>query len=508
MKKFAKLFVVALSVALIATMFALVPSAAEAEMIDPNTLVPASDRVVFIMDPERDPETHEIIGELPGDGTGTSAENPLAIVEHGSFNADAESPKYHLMTSFYQATEFLKETGGTIVVCGPIYFGFYESYGQAAASTKDVFTATFNDKTIKITSVYDGVDYRETNGAKITIETPAEIGVHGQTIWENVDIETTGTARVISFNNHATLVGEGVKCYPSDLEIYEGIATNYVSLSGGHRYAGGTDLTTNLVVKSGTYNIIAAGSWGVNNTRKYKDDGSLSYTNNLDGNTKAKLVIDGTTEVLGQVIGTNRQRAEFSGTTEVIINGGKFMCDINMTGVTGFVDENGKATLKINGGDFSYAWSINDADAACAGNLPGYSLLDVTGWKGDKTNLAYVYALTTVFSEVKLPEGTDTDELVSIYQKAEEAKATATEEDDETSAPDAEDTTKAPDGEDTTKAPVTTAKPETTSPETTAPVKDGDNGGDMTLWIIIGVVAVVVVAAVVAVVLMKKKAAK
>ena len=67
-----------------------------------------------------------------------------------------------------------------------------------------------------------------------------------------------------TFDEYATLVGEGVNCYPTD-EAFEGVAANYVSLSAGHRYSGGVDLTTNLVVKSGTYNVIASGEWGVMN---------------------------------------------------------------------------------------------------------------------------------------------------------------------------------------------------------------------------------------------------
>ena len=294
MKKFAKLLVVALAVAIIASMFSVVASATEAPAAetDPNNLKPGSERVIFIKDAPRD-ENHQIVGELTGDGTGSDADNPLIPMDHESFDPSVDYPKHHLMTAFYQATELLKDEGGTIVVCGPVYFGIGESYGSGG-STRDVFTAKFGTNTIKITSVYNGVDYRETAGAKIIVDTPAEIGMYGQSIWENIDIETADTYRVISFSNYTTLVSEGVNCYPDD-PAFEGVAANYVSLSAGHRYSGGVDVTTNLLVKSGTYNIISGGEWGVNNQKKVNEDGSINWTNNLEGNSVTNLVIEGDT---------------------------------------------------------------------------------------------------------------------------------------------------------------------------------------------------------------------
>ena len=296
MKNFAKLFVVALVVTLVAALFVVSASAATTGgMVDPRTLKPTSDTVIFIMDvPEG--------GELPGDGSGSDANNPLHPEDHESFDPDAEYPRMYFQTPLFQATEALAKTGGTIVICGPTFLGIDQSYGSGA-TTRDVYFAQNKDKTIKLTSVYNGVDYRETNGAKIIIDNPAEIGTYGQTIWENIDIETVATNRVISFNGWATLIGEGVNCYPKD-ELFEGIAPNYISLSGGHRYSGKADMTTNLVVQSGSYNIVAGGIWGVNNTRKFDEDGNLTQTNNMDGASVSNLTLEGTTTVWGQVIGT------------------------------------------------------------------------------------------------------------------------------------------------------------------------------------------------------------
>jgi hypothetical protein len=210
----------------------------------------------------------------------------------------------------------------------------------------------------------------------------------------------------MSFNYYSTVIGDGVRCYynNSAIDSYEG----YVSLSGGHRYLGGVNVSTNLVVRSGTYNIITAGSWGADN----------KSTNNMDGFCVANLVCEGTTTVYGQIIGTTRQYAEFSGNTNVTINGGKYICDINMIGESGMSSTDGKAVLTINGGDFSKCWSINDAVVGRENNPPLYSHLDFSGFGGEISGIAEVLRVTTFFTKITYPEGiTHEDVLAEIKNK-------------------------------------------------------------------------------------------
>ena len=501
MKKFAKLFVVALVVALVAALFAINSSAA---VTDPRNLKPASEQVYFIMDPVEGQE-------LPGDGSGRDAQNPLKPIDHEGFDPDAEpgALKQYLQTSFYQATELLRGTGGTIVVCGPLLLGPEQTWGTVAATTRDVLTARFNTNTIKFTSVYNGVDYRETNNARITIEAPAEICLHGQTIWENIDIETVGTDRVISCNHWPTLFGEGVKTYPKE-PLYASVATYYVSLSGGHRYEGGLDKQTNLVVQSGTYNTITAAIWGVNNLRKINDDGSINWTYNNDGATVAKLTLEGSTTVLGQIIGTTRKGSEFSGVTEVTINSGTYSCDINLVGVTGMTTRDGVATLKINGGDFSKCWTISPTTAGYVNNPPAAGLLDFSGWTGEKAGLAVAYNLATTtantpFTTIQLPDGVTAEELQGMAAQ--------------TTLPTVEDTT-APTGNGTeTTAPSTSGNggpiviggdnsPEDTDETVGAKDDKGGLGTGALIGIIIGAVVLVAAVVVVIIVVSKKKANK
>ncbi|MBR5314988.1 MAG: hypothetical protein IKU45_06215 [Clostridia bacterium] len=488
MKNFAKLFVAAFIVALVAALFAMSASAT-AGMTDPNTLKPGSEDVVFIMDPAED-------GTLPGDGSGLEPENPLEALDHESFDPDVDAPKMYLQTELYQATEMLAKTGGTIVIMGPVKIGIDETYGSGS-TTRDLFTAQFGKNTIKFTSVWNGVDYRETNGAKIILETPAEIGVHGQSIWENIDIVTRDTNRVISFNFWPTLVGEGVRCYPED-EMFEGVAPNYISLSAGHRYAGGVDKTTSLVVKSGSYNIIAGGEWGVNNTRKYntEDDpnSGIKSTNNMDGASTVNLVLEGTTTVYGSVIGTCRQNAEFSGNVNLTINGGKYECDIYGVGHTGMGNKDGQVILKVNGGDFSTCWSLNDCVEGCSNNPPALSILDFSGWTGELSGIAQAYSIVTSFTRFKFPDGVTEDQVLAALPSG-----------DETTAPSNDDVTEAPADEDD-DAPAADDENNEENKKDDSAVDVGNNGGG-NIGLIIAIIAgaLILAGAAVAIVLILSK---
>ena len=484
MKNFAKLFVVAVVVTLLVSVFA-VPSAASTAL-DPHTLKPGSDAVYFIMDPAEGQE-------LPGDGSGKDAENPLKPIDHERFDptAEANAIRNDFQTSWYQAIEFMKDTGGTLVICGPLNLGPDDTYGAVDQNNRDICTPKFGTNTIKITSVYNGVDYRETNGAKLTVELPAGLSISGQTIWENIDIETIGANRLIAFNDFPTLVGEGVKCYPKE-PLYAAVPSYYVSLSAGHRYEGGADINYNLVVQSGTYNMITATLWGVT------DRTGPGWTYNNEGITQGKVTLEGTTKVVGGVYGTPQAKANFSGSTEIIINGGTYECDLYGVGPKGMTNKDGLVTFRISGGDFSKAWGINPICPGYENNAPIAALIDFSGWTGTKEDLAVIYNLAqkadVEFTTIQLPAGIEAAELESMTAQ--------------TTPPPVVETT-APTG-DTTTAPNSNNGPLVIGgdDETDASVGVGGNNGGSNMGLIIGIVAgVVVIAAVIVVVIVlgKKK---
>ncbi|MBQ4116707.1 MAG: hypothetical protein IJD37_04960 [Clostridia bacterium] len=491
MKNFAKLLVLALTVALVASLFAVSVFAAPATEpgADPTKLVPGSEKVIFIKDAPRD-ENYVVTGELAGDGTGTDADNPLKPADHEDFTPDAAHPNYHLQTAFYQATEMLAETGGTIVICGPVYFGELECWGSGA-SVRDTFTAKFGNNVIKFTSVYNGVDYRETAGAKMIVNAPAMVSILGSSIWENIDIATAATGRAITFDEYCTYVGEGVNCYPTD-EAFEGVNTNYISLGSGHRYAASKDENPTLTVMSGTYNFITGGAWGTVATSGDKPI--------VMENANVNLVLGGTTKVLGQVFGTVQAKMGFSGNVNITINGGTYECDINGVGPTGMNNTDGIVNIKINGGDFKNAWSINQASMGAANNMPAACTVDFSGWTGEKVDLAFAHSVITDITDIKLPAGVDASEfqaLIDSYKPAE----TEPEETTPPATTPAESTPAA-----TTPTATEPDDEETKAPATAAPVvDDGEEGGSNMTVIIIAIVAVVVIAGVVVGIIVSKK---
>ena len=291
--------------------------------------------------------------------------------------------------------------------------------------------------------------------------------MYGQTIWENVDIETAATGRIISFSCYPTLIGEGVNCYPSD-PAFEGVAANHVSLSAGHRYEKSLDMNPTLTVKSGTYNIITGATWGVVDTQ-------------TNENANVNLVLEGTTKVYGKIIGTTGQKCKFSGNVNITINGGTYECDIIGVGITGMLNNDGKAVLKINGGDFMNTWSISKHAENIANNPPAVSTLDFSGWTGELAGLAAAHKAVIDYEDIILPEGVTDVTIAAPETEKVETKAPETEKTEATEA-EKEEETKAPEANET-------EVPEAEKNETPKEEKGGISTGVMIAIIVVVVVA-------------------
>lgn len=225
--------------------------------------VAVSDNVVFISD-------NAATDGVAGDGSSASAPlDPKTVPAHLiEENADGTVGRYYLRTALYQAADMLKEKGGTIVICGPVNIGKDQSYGSGTSNRDFFFPAS--EQAIRITSVYDGVDYATTKGAYLSIESPAQLTMNAPSVFEYMTIKTTGTSRVICANGNKIVMGEGLTCMPTKLSPGN---TDFLSVVGGSRF-NALVADTDVTVKSGEYNFIGGAQWGLDGD-KYKHTGNI-----------------------------------------------------------------------------------------------------------------------------------------------------------------------------------------------------------------------------------------
>ncbi len=249
MKKFFSLVLVAIAVVISLSMTVLFSASAEVDNASQK------ENVIFISD------------NATAGGDGSSAESPLypsevpayeisEVIDSDDDSATETYGKYYLRTALYQASEKLIDTGGTIVICGPVVIDNSNSYGSST-SNKDFYLAE-SDKEIIITSTYNGVDYAKTNGACLSIGGAAHLSLSGPTTFEYITIKNTAQNRLICARGNKLVMGDGITC---SLPTGQTSGYYYPSIAGGKRYASLVG-DTNVTIKSGTYAYISGSNWG------------------------------------------------------------------------------------------------------------------------------------------------------------------------------------------------------------------------------------------------------
>ena len=365
MKKFLFLFVTAILLVVAVSLPAMATETAAAYSEN------ESKNVIFVMDSDT----------KIGDGSGRNAENPywadpdkffidggvktetdengndIPVYENGQ--PVYSSKENYKKTALYQAASDLRDTGGTIVICGPVKIGADESYGSGTLNKDFIFPKS--DKRLTITSVYDGVDYQTTfsgktyGGAKLCLETPAHILLNSPVLMEYMRIQTTTNNlgettyyRTICANGNELVMGKGIKTSYTD-----GGSNGYmyVSIVGGSRY-GNLNSDTNITIMSGQYGTINGGIWGVGGS-KYVQTGDAHVT--IDGDINDPVIVRGT--ITGT--STNDVNVMIDGDVYLNINGARFGSNVAAVGNGGFAGEGHKAVFKV-GKLKSYNLSILD----------------------------------------------------------------------------------------------------------------------------------------------------
>ncbi|MBE6565042.1 MAG: hypothetical protein E7655_07200 [Ruminococcaceae bacterium] len=280
----------------------------------------AADRVIYIAD--------------NGNGDGSSADKPLKTEFYDPKKIGSNAN--YLNHPLYQAVDKLKETGGTVVVCGPL------TISSEHMSGSDFTLPISGDNHITLTSVYGDADYRRTKGAGITLG--GNLSFRGDVLLENLTISTTRMECKLCFGGYDAVVGEGVSCNKN-----ESGADGYPMLVGGNRYHHLYGDDTNLTVLSGTWTSIVGGCFGAN--AETEQDyaygamigdvhltigGKASVTRTLFCSTPssaapfmgdAYVTIQDDAAITGRIFGTGEMGVIGNHTIYLDVNGGKFNCE-------------------------------------------------------------------------------------------------------------------------------------------------------------------------------------
>ncbi len=164
------------------------------------------------------------------------------IKDGGSGDGSSPDSAFSTLTKCYDALDLSKDC--TIVVCGP--------YTQSVSWV--YYEKSRFEGSVTFTSVYDGVDYRATAGAKYMAK-PARFSCFGETRFENLDFEALGTNFLVVAQHNPFTVGEGVTMSGSQMKGGS-VASSFAIVGGWQKGFNDPPLTdsgdTSITVLSGS----------------------------------------------------------------------------------------------------------------------------------------------------------------------------------------------------------------------------------------------------------------
>ena len=270
--------------------------------------------------------------------------NVVFLCDGGSGNGEYPTDA---VGDFREAVKLIKDNGGIIVVCGKYTFTELIHLSEKSGTSN-------GKRTITVTSVYDGVDYRKTNNASLcngNENYSANMILAGQFIFENININSYGKGqeRAIISNGHKIVFGEGITCSKKG-------DAKYLTLVSG-LYDGDLSANYELIIKSGTY-------------------GNIYASNRYD---------------------------EHKGNSTLVIDGGIFEGDILVKG------ENNK--FEINGGNFLKTKNIiigseNNDETTSTEDVSAF-VVNINKYSGDINNLVSKIKGEGIEINIKTEGGTD-----------------------------------------------------------------------------------------------------
>ena len=317
-----------------------------------------------------------------GTGDGSSADNALGNTADYNTklqNGTVTANEYKTGSAFYFAVMTMKEKGGTIVICDDLTIGSGDNAIPSAAN----YWAGFKDYAkgsddckfgpMTITSVYDGVDYRQ-SGAELIFSTKYQnmrFNTSFDSTWENLNIvrEYSDSYKVFNFNMRGfkTLLGEGLVMSTSKNGVKDAtpVAAALPCLTGGWLWNKtplyeGYENAVEFEVLSGSY-------YDIYSTMNFPNG-----ANNCEGNVKVTLGSNVTVNGNFHVTAAASPKANggnVNGNVDITLNGPTMKVISLTTGYNssngsdasafaGFANVNGNVNVTINEGTtFTYMYA-------------------------------------------------------------------------------------------------------------------------------------------------------
>lgn len=299
-----------------------------------------------------------------GTGDGSSPDNPIG---HAS-GYDGNTTTSYQKTAFYRALDLVKNENATVVIVGPTTVG----YCTASVTTGNWYSPTgAANKTVTITSSYNGVDYRE-QGAKLIYDmTRGNPRMHFRmnTVWDHMEFSvqynsaTSGTGYIgwIAFNGFNTYIGSDFLTTQYNISVSTTSPTNlthkYIALAGGMLWGA-------QLAKDYTFEICGGTYYQIYTTNQF---GNASNASEYVGH--AQLIMTNVT-VCGTVYATSTSNGSYteegttkyyynclaSGEIDITVNSGSY--GMIMFGRNAFSDDDSILHFKINGGTYKSGYGL------------------------------------------------------------------------------------------------------------------------------------------------------
>ncbi|MBQ7170663.1 MAG: family 43 glycosylhydrolase [Clostridia bacterium] len=258
--------------------------------------------------------------------------------------------------SLAKAVGLLRETGGTVVICGPYSFS-YELHLPAT------------EKRITVTTSYGGTDYAASAGAYLGIGN--NLYLYGDYTFEDLTVRSDFANSIIVCNYHDTVFGAGITS-----TLKSGITTYPLLLVGYNVASGGIPVESVSLHGSCAFSV-ASGTWSYLRGGNRRSNPAFAI-GTVDPGARLKITVSGGTYTNSS--GSNMTAAtgmnSFAGECEMTITGGTFMGSVYAVGRVGTNSTpvspamTGKVTLTVSGAEIRGTVSkLQDNTTAFAGTV-------------------------------------------------------------------------------------------------------------------------------------------